>query len=65
MATTERKVHPVSVDYICDVCGKGYMRYSGVMLTVNPPLYPHKCDKCGQGMNLSEVYPHITYKDKP
>lgn len=41
----------------CDKCGVGKMERDGNMvLTSNPPLYPHKCDNCGH----KEVYP-VTY----
>lgn len=51
----------VEVDYVCDVCKKGRMRPTGIILERLPPLYVHKCNKCGQGMNLYCTYPTIRF----
>ena len=38
----------------------GKLEYDGMtMLTSNPPLYPHKCWKCGHVENLDNTYPRI------
>lgn len=57
--------YAVSVDYLCDKCNEGMMRWTGVTLTSNPPWYPHRCEKCVFTENMTETYPHIEYRDKP
>ena len=53
------KVNTYEIDYKCDVCGKGYMRLTGEVLLTNPTRYPHKCNKCGAGMNvIGHTYPY-------
>lgn len=64
MPTTVKAKYPVSVDYRCDKCNEGFMRSTGITLTMNPPLFPHKCSKCGHVENFHEVFPHIEYRDK-
>jgi len=65
MPRTYEKRHPVSVDYLCDMCNDGYMRYTGTTLTTNPPWYQHKCDKCGHIENMADMYPRIEYRAEP
>jgi hypothetical protein len=33
--------------------------FIGVCLTLNPPLYIHKCEKCGKLANLNKIYPQL------
>jgi len=47
----------IIVDYICDECGEGRMRWFGRQLLCNPPLYPHICNGCNAEKNLDHVYP--------
>jgi hypothetical protein len=64
MAKTEKKVYSVNIDYGCDKCGEGFMRYTGVMLSSYPPLYQHRCNKCGYGTDYRETYPHIEHREE-
>jgi hypothetical protein len=41
-------------------CG-GAMEPTGFRYDTCPPMYPHKCVKCGHGENLDKVYPAIEY----
>lgn len=66
MAETKLPVQTVQVDYTCDECGKGQMRFGGVTLTSYPPQYPHRCSECGAKKTFNVIYPHtavepITY----
>lgn len=49
------------VVFICDSCEEGHMWTDNTMLTVDPPLYPHTCNKCGHQANYDKVYPGIEY----
>lgn len=57
MAELKTEVKVYHVDYICDKCDNGEMRYTGICLTSNPPQYRHICDKCQDVQNLSNAYP--------
>lgn len=64
MPKIKTKVIVKKVNYICDNCEEGHMLPTGVCLPVNPPLYPHKCDKCGAEMRFRATkYPHIIYEN--
>ena len=41
--TEVRNVNMQQVDERCPKCGKGWMRDTGIVLTSNPPKFPHKC----------------------
>lgn len=60
---TETPMQPVKVDYVCDACNTGHMRSTGEHLTSNPPIYPHRCDNCGEFKSFNRCYPYITYKE--
>lgn len=53
----------------CDKCREGKMMVDEnnmlTLLTSYPPLYPHKCDKCGHEENYNVVYPYqqIEYEE--
>ncbi len=61
---TAKKMQAVTVDYNCDECQIGKMRFDGIVLTSNPPQYPHQCNKCGHAQTFFEHYPHIEYVEK-
>ena len=61
MPELSKEVCTYSVSYICDECGKGEMRATGVMLTSNPPQFPHKCNSCGVEKVFRAKYPQIAY----
>lgn len=66
MPKTEHMMHAIEIDYLCDWCEKGHMRWRGMTLTVHPPLYPHQCDngQCLRVANLDRTYPHIEHRRK-
>jgi hypothetical protein len=57
-------VKMVRVDYKCPECETGYLRPTGMVLTVNPPLFPHMCDNpnCGYGETFNVNYPRIVHE---
>lgn len=55
-------VKTISVDYMCDICKVGKMKFTGSMLASNPPLWKHECDNCGAVLNLRYEYPLIRYE---
>ena len=57
--TSEVKVRKVTIE--CEKCGVE-MFPTGVTLMSDPPQYPHKCDKCGNTVNMMEIYPRIEYE---
>lgn len=59
MTETAVPVQTVRVDYLCDECGEP-MRHSGMVLTSNPPQFPHIC-KNGHDRIFSVCYPTIRY----
>jgi transposase-like protein len=57
-----RNVQTQQVDERCPVCGQGWMRSTGIVLTSNPPLYPHKCTSCNYQQTYSVQYPYMIYE---
>lgn len=66
MPKIEDSMHAIQIDYLCDWCRTGRMRWRGVALTVNPPLYPHQCDNgnCLRIENMDTTYPYIEHRKK-
>jgi len=63
MPELEYQVEYYGVAYVCDDCGDGYMiREGNIMLTMNPPLFPHRCTTCGATKNLEEGYPTVRFR---
>lgn len=70
-----KDVHTVQVIARCDAqtivrdgarqltgpCG-GELIFTNVTLTMNPPVYPHKCNRCGRTETLDQIYPCIEYR---
>lgn len=57
-------LHPVGIKYICENCNEGEMiidKDNPIILTSNPPLIPHKCNKCGCEMRLMKTYPYVEW----
>lgn len=51
------------VDYKCPKCETGYLRPTGMCLPMNPPAYPHQCNKCEYSETFTgKTYPYIEYK---
>lgn len=59
MAEHQTPVEWFRVDYVCDSCGEGFMRPTGVMLASSPPQYPHRCNKCDCAKTFRVQYPHV------
>lgn len=39
------------------------MQPTGIMLTSNPPVWEHKCNKCELRSNLDAKYPYFKYQE--
>ncbi len=50
------------VEYICDKCGKGQMRFVGTVSFVKPPLYRHVCNACGVSADFDVEYPAVRWR---
>lgn len=59
---TEVKVY--NIDMECPQCHKGKMCPTGVCFDSFPPIYPHKCTKCGYLENYDQIYPYTTYDEQ-
>lgn len=57
-----REVKTSQVDERCPVCGQGWMRPTGIVLTSNPPQFPHKCTNCDYKQTYSVRYPYIVHE---
>lgn len=57
------QIKPLGVKYICEHCHEGEMISvnDNIMLTSNPPLFAHKCNKCGGELQLPRRYPYIEW----
>lgn len=62
MAIVKTPVAWVMEEYACDTCKVGKMTPTGMVLFSQPPLYPHRCDKCDKHLNLSQRYPNLAYR---
>jgi DNA-directed RNA polymerase subunit RPC12/RpoP len=61
MPIEQTPLRPIQVDYICDACGQGHYRSTGVSLMSNPPQYPHKCTNCDSTQVFTERFPVLRY----
>jgi rubrerythrin len=48
---------PIEVEYICDVCKEGVMKYIGINNG-----FEHECPICGATKQLEYKYPTVRYK---
>jgi hypothetical protein len=63
--TREFQLENIGIDYVCDACGEGTMeRFGPIVLTSNPPLFEHKCNKCGASQFFNMTYPATGYRRK-
>ena len=53
------------VDMLCEKCKTGVMRPTGIVLTSNPPQYPHKCNYCGNKEVYDTCYPFQKIETAP
>ena len=60
----EREMVPIEVDMMCDACGLGFMRPTGITLLSSPPKYKHSCTNCHKEETYARVYPHIVHRHK-
>lgn len=58
---TEVKTYRVT--RICDVCREGEMKPTGVSHPVWPVRYQHQCEKCGDIVTFTFIYPRTEYED--
>jgi len=62
----KKEVKTFEVNYKCDECDNGYMKFGGVVLTSYPAQYTHSCDNpdCDATMTFKgEKYPQTRYED--
>ncbi len=52
------------VSYVCEKCEAGEMKPTGVMLTSDPPKWPHSCSACGHEQVFCLKYPAVAYEVK-
>ena len=57
------KVKPIKVDLTCGKCGGIFERNSDIVLTTYPPQYSYKCNKCGEIITTSDIFPKIEYEE--
>lgn len=56
-------IQHVGVKYICEHCGEGEMLFvpdNDILLTF-PPMFKHRCNKCGGELSLPRQYPYIKW----
>ena len=49
------------IDYVCDKCEKGIMKYNDKIYFTFPEQYEHKCNSCGVIRSFQAKYPKISY----
>lgn len=56
---------PYAVKCICDRCNEGYINYiqGSDVVSTNPPMYLHQCDKCGEIKLAYRQYPVVMYDE--
>jgi hypothetical protein len=54
-----RDINVKQVDEKCPICGNGWMRPNGIVLTTNPQQFQHKCNICGYEQTYSVRYPYV------
>lgn len=63
MPATEKQITVHQIDYQCDECGKGVMRWTGMVLTSMPAQFPHGCTECSARGNYLVRYPSTEYRE--
>ena len=61
MSEEREEIRTIRVAYKCDKCNKGYMRYLGLVIYSNPPIYNHKCMHCGDIKSFLCNYPYSEF----
>jgi hypothetical protein len=54
-------VKPVKVKMLCENCTMRYMKPTGLMKPMHPPLFTHRCENCGYEKDFKQKYPYIEY----
>ena len=49
----KKKPKEAENDFRCSECKVGELLHTHISLTVDPPLYPHKCNQCDHTENLN------------
>lgn len=62
MKTKTFKLETFYARIYCDKCGEE-LKDTGICKTICPPLYEHKCPKCGNVYYVNDLYPKIFYKE--
>jgi len=53
------EVKVLTVEMVCDKCGKGLMKpYGNNVFATYPPQYPHECNNCGHIESYPFQYPY-------
>jgi hypothetical protein len=61
----KQEVKSYKIEYTCDECKAGTMKFTGLTLTSNPPQYEHQCTNCGVIIHFRGItYPRIVYESK-
>ena len=64
MAEKRPEVRIFTVRLMCDKCGEGEMKPTGICFTSSPPQYPHKCNNCGAEVTVrGNTYPRTEYEE--
>jgi len=58
VSESTQKVDTYEVEYLCDDCGVP-VDSTGMIFTVCPAIYEHKCSKCNRIYNFGISYPYI------
>lgn len=53
-----QEVRTFKIDMLCDACGQGYMRPTGMVLMSDTSKYVHRCNSCDAPQNFTCNYPH-------
>jgi len=67
---TRQQVNTFLVNYECDKCGIGSMEYKEMLLPstwggctiTDNPKWKHRCNNCGNEVELKTKYPYTTYE---
>jgi len=65
MAETRTPEERIRVDYQCEECGQGVMRFRGISHPANPRQYLHSCSVCRHEFLLDKEYPRYEWQDSP
>lgn len=58
----EFNIQPYGIKMMCDKCDGEMKPLGNIILTCDPPRYPHTCDKCGYQSSYTEKYPTVRWR---